>query len=112
MRDQIKPLARAFPQHLAAPAQAAPDKVRGKAIADEPRHCSAQGMQEGERAAVARTAVDIADAGVPVVSFLVDETEPQPHRISERNSGNTAGMDCAAVVDALGGEGVRGFRAY
>ena len=110
MRDQIKPIARAFPQHLAAPAQAAPDKFRGKAIADEPGHCDAPAMQEGERAAVARSAVDIADAGVPVVSFLVDETEPQPHRISERNSGNTAGMHCAAIVNAVGGEGVRRLR--
>src|SRR5580704_128042 len=110
MRDQIKPLARAFPQHLAAPAQAAPDKFRGKAIADEPGHCDAPAMQEGERAAVARGAVDIADAGVPVVSFLIDETEPQPHRISERNSSDTAGVHCAAIVDAVGGEGVRRLR--
>src|SRR3984893_8098548 len=110
MCDQIKPLARALPQHLAAPAQAAPDKFRGKAIADKPRHCDVPAMQEREDAAVARCAVDIADAGVPVVSFLIDETEPQPHRISERNSGNTAGMHCAAIVDAVGGEGVRRLR--
>src|ERR1700730_9655533 len=103
MCDQIKPLARALPQHLAAPAQAAADKFRGKAIADKPRHCDVPAMQEGEDA-FGRWAVDIADAGVPVVSFLIDEPEPQPYRINKRNSGNTAGMHCAAIVDAVGGE--------
>src|SRR6516225_3951078 len=61
-------------------------------------------MQERQRAAVAARAHDVARSRIPVVAELVDEPEPQPHRIGEIDSGHAPRIG-GAVEDAVGGKG-------
>ena len=72
----------AFPHHLAAPAQLAADHRRRQADHLEPRHGEMPAMQPHPEAPVALGALHVASP-VPVVTGLVDEAEPQPHRIGK-----------------------------
>ena len=60
-------------------------------------------MDQGERAALARGAGDVAHLRIPVVAVLVDEPEPQPDRIGKVDSAH-ASRYRLAVVDAVGGK--------
>src|SRR5215475_1543529 len=100
---------RAFPQHLAAPAQIAADKIGGKAIHHEPRHREPPAMQHRERAAVAYGTLDVAGWRNPVVALLVDETEAQPDRIGKIDARHPPRKSWP-VVDAISGKRERGLR--
>ena len=104
VRDRLEALVRAFPQHLAPPAQRAADERGGEAIHHEPRHLQPPAMDQCERVALARRARDVADLRIPVVAVLVDEPEAQPHRIGKIDPAH-APRQRRAVVDAVGRKG-------
>jgi hypothetical protein len=85
---QCKMFARAFPHHLATPAQLAADIGRRQANHFVPRHGEMPAREPHPEASVAIRAMDIGRGGVPVVAVLIGEAEPQPNRIGEIELGH------------------------